>query len=558
MDLATLDAAKKLAEKNEKKIAELTEEMLAHGSTPDAFGAVGDGVEDDTEAVKQALLTGVCHLNKTYRVTSRIDVPNDCVLTGNGTLVVDSATFGIVFAGKRTVIENINIVIAPNLLYYAFWLRECTNVTISGVTVNGQGIMPCGRGFDVFRCEECDTVHVSDTSIRDIGMYTDYKVSSDKGNVTGINFRFCKYVEVNNFFAANLHNYDDEGNYYLDDSDALFCSGAGTVFHVTNSTFIEAGKRAIKTACDNILIDNCYIYTSTEDSFTGLGFNHVSDGTGAEYPITSALVNNCTIINHHTSGYTFCMVAAPGNVSVNNCRFSAHHDLWGCSVIDTNGASVTYSNCVFDGDFFAGDSDQVFRDCTIRNIVWPGYGAGKTTFHNTTCKNVDTGAVEAYDSIFDTIHCKDDSELTDCVFNGLATFDNYAMLKHCRSKTTEDVSLRLNGGAYLDGFDAGEESKSIGIGFSGDSETLRFKEVDLNKNLIAKSNVSSQRIKTVPYFVEHFPPAMYSHPGMMVQSMQDMRYYRYNGVSWSVVVPATGGDGPGTLDNSQLDYFVLS
>ena len=51
---------------------------------------------------------------------------------------------------------------------------------------------------------------------------------------------------------------------------------------------------------------------------------------------------------------------------------------------------------------------------------------------------------------------------------------------------------------------------------------------------------------------------MYSHTGMIVQSMQDMRYYRYNGVSWSVVVPATDENGIGTLDSSRLDYFALS
>lgn len=59
--------------------------------TPRDFGAVGDGVTDDSAALQQALQTGrVVHLHGgRFRITRRLDIPAHGGLTGPGTIVQD-------------------------------------------------------------------------------------------------------------------------------------------------------------------------------------------------------------------------------------------------------------------------------------------------------------------------------------------------------------------------------------------------------------------------------------------------------------------------------------
>lgn len=61
-------------------------------ATPEMFGAVGDGVSDDTQAVKDALATGKpVLLTKTYRLTEGVDAVNDVIGYG-GCLFMDATS----------------------------------------------------------------------------------------------------------------------------------------------------------------------------------------------------------------------------------------------------------------------------------------------------------------------------------------------------------------------------------------------------------------------------------------------------------------------------------
>ena len=55
--------------------------------TPEMFGAVGDGVADDTTAVQSAINTGICCvLNKTYKTTAPISIGSHKFVVLNGTI----------------------------------------------------------------------------------------------------------------------------------------------------------------------------------------------------------------------------------------------------------------------------------------------------------------------------------------------------------------------------------------------------------------------------------------------------------------------------------------
>lgn len=85
--------------------------------TPEMYGAVGDGVADDTEAVKSAISSGKpVQLNGIYMVTETIIIPTDSHISGGGTIrktntATGNAPVNAVFyiSGSYCTIEGITI-----------------------------------------------------------------------------------------------------------------------------------------------------------------------------------------------------------------------------------------------------------------------------------------------------------------------------------------------------------------------------------------------------------------------------------------------------------------
>lgn len=65
----------------EQSITQLSEEIAEHGVTPEMFGAVGDGVTDDTQAIRDALSSGKTVIGYgAYKITSTLFVQSDAYL----------------------------------------------------------------------------------------------------------------------------------------------------------------------------------------------------------------------------------------------------------------------------------------------------------------------------------------------------------------------------------------------------------------------------------------------------------------------------------------------
>ena len=76
-------------------------------TTPEAFGAVGDGVADDTEAVKDAINSGIpVRAKGNYKLSSMITIPENADVAFYGTLINESSDMFFIQTTDATVYVN--------------------------------------------------------------------------------------------------------------------------------------------------------------------------------------------------------------------------------------------------------------------------------------------------------------------------------------------------------------------------------------------------------------------------------------------------------------------
>ena len=72
--------------------------------TPEMFGAVGDGVNDDTAYIQSAVNNGaLVYLKNSYNVTSQITVPQGVKIFGTGNIIVHDYMFVFKVSGNNTI-----------------------------------------------------------------------------------------------------------------------------------------------------------------------------------------------------------------------------------------------------------------------------------------------------------------------------------------------------------------------------------------------------------------------------------------------------------------------
>ena len=135
--------------------------------TPQMFGAIGDGVADDTEAIQSALDSGeaVDLMGKTYRVSSSI-VMKDGQSIINGVLEGNGAARGIecvsLDAFQKVTIRDITV---RNFSEYGIYLKRCKGSFISNCVVESIHGDSVARGICLEFCQHCV---ISDCTIHDI------------------------------------------------------------------------------------------------------------------------------------------------------------------------------------------------------------------------------------------------------------------------------------------------------------------------------------------------------------------------------------------------------
>lgn len=307
------------------------------------FGAVGDGVADDTTAVQSALSDAgsdfktVRFPKGTYLITSTLNVPSNVKIEAEigGEVVIDDAV-----AAQGFLVQSQSNVVVKNLKVAA-----SGNAFTSGTQ----------RLFQVNASSRISFVDCFFTKARNEAVVVD---SSSKVSIRNCNFE-------NNYTSAVVFR---NGSSECVTSDCLFLGNGDT--GVASST---GGRGLLTWESENITVTNCVFKENNE-----YGLRLFSQGSDT-LPSKNISISNCTFDNNGTvsSGkidlYMFNESGLISNVTVSGCTFKVRQLNVGLAI---QGQNIAVSGCSFTSitagsstaiSFFKCEGVQV-TGCTIENF----------------------------------------------------------------------------------------------------------------------------------------------------------------------------------------------
>ena len=224
--------------------------------TPEMFGAIGDGIVDDTEAIQSAINSGkdVC-FNSAYLITNTITISNPIDIFGSGKIIAgaiipnvfiitsNEVTFSCEIDGDskaRTGINiqsNLNNVIIENCSLHDFKENEAPDKNTNAITVGAQCAQIFVRNVNIYNCTE----------------FQDGVVGN--GGAQGVLIFNNSNCRITNCHFDNIYGYEDgdviqvfsiENGDTVTDSDVL----------IDNCVFTNIYKRAIKIQANGVQIKN--------------------------------------------------------------------------------------------------------------------------------------------------------------------------------------------------------------------------------------------------------------------------------------------------------------
>lgn len=345
-----------------------------------AYGAVGDGVTNDTTAIQAAItaaqdlvlnrFTGpgatVYFPDGTYLISSTLNITSSNVYlagrsAGGAMLYAPNASFDLVhFNGSALSLYSVGMM---NLKTYT------PGNTTSGCHIRVQRTI--NAFFDNLQCIGWYDGIISDGAGK---TYFSNIVLSQENRTAATTFRYGMH------FASTSNNNSDVhvSNYQIiwdtstqPNTTAIRIDGADGIYFTNGHQFGTVQLNPSSVTCASIMWNNIYFDTSVN---TNVAFQ----GTSSAY--RNFWFTNCYFRNSGGTGLQFNASSTVSKININGCIFNAHR-LYGIHCL-TAADDLIIDGCIFDGnntDNAAGTGDILISGkATISNNRFIGGGAAGT------------------------------------------------------------------------------------------------------------------------------------------------------------------------------------
>ena len=185
-----------------------------------------------------------------------------------------------------------------------------SNICIKGIDIRNYSLLPQTYiiGLNI-KLSHNSNVCINDVSIANMYSTANKIIGDSCGNISGIyitgNAEILSSLEVYDCYFADLHNYDENRNIILEDTNGIYVSlgspvHTNTKVHIHDIEGVDYGKRLIKTDCSNLLIERINASSKYYDTLSAISLNN---GDGKVY-------YNAVIDNVHFTGTTQYVVGS--------------------------------------------------------------------------------------------------------------------------------------------------------------------------------------------------------------------------------------------------------
>ena len=359
-------------------VAAINETMLARNNfvSPEQFGAIGDGVANDTAALQAALDNNMVYLAGIYRITSPLTVGQNSVLTGGGTILIDNqgGPFTALTLDNDVEIDNISFI--DTLASYSQVSSENTAIINftdkSGIRISNCTITDSHDRYVIY-CDHSDDVDISFNKINGYGyggimlvqgcknvVISNNSVIDARAAIGGYTYPIClnTYFSVVNDYADNfrvLNNVIDGSLWEAIDSHGVINAQIrGNI--ITNSPkgivlTVPSNGITLPENHKNIDISDNVMTCSTAGTVQASGIT--VSGTTATSVMNNILIKNnkivlsgVTTINSAQAAISVRQAVTADNVTVeNNYCDSAKVKIW-LQVQKLTNALIINNECV--------------------------------------------------------------------------------------------------------------------------------------------------------------------------------------------------------------------